>query len=146
MANEDYKDANGEEVALGELHYLDVKRQMIEEQIMNDNASLLDNYQQFTPTTAIYPHANTGDTQELLYLACGLTGEAGEVAEKIKKRFRDNKFDADELAKELGDVMYYLSQISNAIHKPLKNIIVQNRDKLIDRQNRKVLGGSGDNR
>ena len=108
--------------------------------------NILDNYQMFTPTTAIYPHANTGDTMELMYLACGLTGEAGEVAEKIKKRFRDNAFDADELAKELGDVMYYLSQISNAINRPLTQIVIQNRDKLIDRQNRNVLQGSGDNR
>ena len=127
------------------MHYLDVKKDMMEN-TMSENTSLIDNYQQFTPTTAVYPHANTGDTMELMYLACGLTGEAGEVAEKIKKRFRDNNFDNEALAKELGDVLWYLSQLSNAIHHPLSRIIIQNRDKLIDRQNRKVLGGSGDNR
>lgn len=114
--------------------------------MQKESNNILDVYQTFTPTTAVYPRANTGDIQELLYLVAGLSGEAGEVAEKIKKNYRDNHFDLDNFEKELGDVMWYLSQLANATGLSLSSILIKNRDKLIDRQNRDVIQGSGDDR
>lgn len=95
---------------------------------------------------AIYPDSDTGSTRELSYLALGLGGESGEVLEKTKKLIRDNKFDREEVAKELGDVLWYLARYANAIGYDLDTIAQMNIDKLESRKARHVLGGSGDNR
>lgn len=108
--------------------------------------NILDEYKEFTKTTAIYPDALSYNENEALYLALGLADEAGEVAGKIKKLYRDGVLDADALAKEIGDVMWYLTRLSDWVGRDLSNIIRQNMIKLSDRKNRGVLGGSGDER
>lgn len=108
-----------------------------------------DSYQEFTETTAIYPRDNA--LQELTYLALGLSGEAGEVAGKVKKIFRDqgpfvtlaNKAD---VAKELGDVLWYLARLSAAVGRTLSGVAEDNVIKLRSRAQRGVIGGSGDSR
>lgn len=103
-------------------------------------------YQKFTPTTAVYPMAGTRSIEEAMYLSLGLNGEAGEVAEMVKKWWRDGKINVLTLEKELGDVMWYLSQLANCFNLDLTEIIIKNRDKLIDRQNRDQLHGKGNER
>ncbi len=89
---------------------------------------------------------------EDVYFALGMAGEVGEVAEKIKKKYRDGT-DPNattewvvNLAKELGDVLWYLSAVAKFNGIDLDVVAKLNRDKLIDRTNRGVRGGSGDNR
>lgn len=103
---------------------------------------LLVNYQRFTRSTAIYPSGSAG----LAYVALGLNGEAGEVAEKIKKYIRDGVFNKEDVVKELGDVMWYVSQLCNELSVSLEEVINTNMAKLSDRKERGVLGGSGDER
>ena len=81
----------------------------------------------------------------------GLVSEAGEVAGKVKKIFRDNKgmiskITQQELAKELGDVLWYVSQLSTELGLSLDDIAVKNIEKLRSRKKRGKLKGSGDNR
>jgi NTP pyrophosphatase (non-canonical NTP hydrolase) len=87
-----------------------------------------------------------GETR-LVENALGLVGEAGEVAEKVKKLLRDNtKVEAKEIIKELGDVAFYLTALANYFDGSLAEVLEGNMDKLNSRQARGVLGGSGDNR
>ncbi len=107
----------------------------------------LSEYQSRARATAVYPQA--GDN--LLYPTLGLCGEAGEVAEKIKKMVRDDDgVLTDErraaLAKELGDVLWYLAQIATEADLDLAVIAAANIEKLSSRQRRNVLQGSGDDR
>lgn len=108
----------------------------------------LKEYQDWTVSTAMYPHAETGNVEELMYLALGLTGEAGEVANKVKKLFRDgeNQELRTELAKELGDVMWYMARLSSVLKVDLTETLAKNVTKLESRKARGVLTGSGDNR
>jgi NTP pyrophosphatase (non-canonical NTP hydrolase) len=105
-------------------------------------------YQRFTRDTAIYPGAMTGSVQALTYLALGLTGEAGEIANKAKKLLRDG--DTPELryalTGELGDVLWYLTRLADELYISLESLAASNAAKLRDRQVRGVLGGSGDHR
>jgi NTP pyrophosphatase (non-canonical NTP hydrolase) len=103
-------------------------------------------YQDDIGVFAVYPDADTGSNTELSYLALGLGGESGEVLEKTKKLIRDNKFSREEVAKELGDVLWYLTRYANAIGYDLATIADMNVKKLSSRQDRGVLQGSGDNR
>ena len=95
---------------------------------------------------------STGDEfKDLLHWVLGLTGEAGEVAEKMKKIIRDkgsvvSEEDKIEMAKELGDVLWYLAVFANDLGVPLSEIANQNLTKLKSRQARGKLQGSGDNR
>ncbi len=105
-------------------------------------------YQEQALTTVL----STGDDfKDLLHWVLGLTGEAGEVAEKLKKIIRDknslvSEEDKVELAKELGDVLWYIAVFAHDLGVPLDQIAQQNLDKLKSRQARGVLGGQGDNR
>ena len=77
----------------------------------------------------------------------GLVGEAGEVAEKIKKLIRDSSRFTDEgIMKELGDVVFYATALANIYGKGLNEVLELNIAKLDDRQKRGKLKGSGDNR
>lgn len=112
-------------------------------------------YQTIIEETSIYPK-QIG----LAYCAMGLTGEAGEVADKIKKLYRDQQLhtlDAaaemvliDEhkydIAKELGDVLWYVTAMANEIDMDLSEIMEINYTKLIKRRETNTLHGSGDNR
>ncbi len=104
-------------------------------------------YQEKSRQTAIYPGKGTN----FIYPTLGLVGEAGEVAEKIKKTMRDDNGiltdeKKEELKKELGDVLWYLSQLSTEIGASLEDIAKMNIEKLFSRKERGVLSGSGDNR
>ena len=106
----------------------------------------LNEYQQKALETAVYPQEF-----KIIYPSLGLTGEAGECADKVKKVIRDNggQFTEEkkyELAKEIGDVLWYCATFENDIGFDLETIGQMNNDKLHSRQERGVLGGSGDNR
>jgi NTP pyrophosphatase (non-canonical NTP hydrolase) len=109
-------------------------------------------YQRRTANTAIYPSADTPLSYDgLSYCALGLTGEAGEVADKVKKIARDNGgvITAErrgQIAGELGDVLWYVAQLATQLGFDLDAIAQANLDKLADRRERGVLQGSGDNR
>jgi len=86
--------------------------------------------------------------QERLYEnTLGLVGEAGEVAEKMKKLVRDSsRFSNEEIMKELGDVVFYATALANIYGRGLQEVLELNIKKLDDRQKRNKLRGSGDNR
>jgi len=107
----------------------------------------LSDYQARARETAVYPGA--GDN--LLYPTLGLCGEAGEVAEKVKKMIRDDagvlSDDRREaLAKELGDVLWYVAQVATEAGLDLGEVAGANIGKLSSRRARSVLHGSGDDR
>lgn len=104
-------------------------------------------YQKKSRQTAIYP--NKG--KNYIYPVLGLAGEAGEVAEKFKKIIRDNngKINQEkkiEIEKELGDVLWYLSQISTELKIDLDSVAKNNLKKLNSRLKRNCIKGNGDNR
>ncbi len=104
-------------------------------------------YQQRSRETARYPGAGRNST----YPTLGLCGEAGEVADKVKKVMRDHDgvFDAavrDDVALELGDVLWYLAQLATELELDLDAIAEANLAKLSSRAARNVIGGSGDRR
>lgn len=89
--------------------------------------------------------------KDLLHWVLGINGESGEIAEKVKKIIRDKNGkvspeDKKELAKEIGDVLWYLAVLAEDLGVSLEDIAQQNLDKLQSRKQRGVLGGSGDNR
>lgn len=99
-------------------------------------------YQALAQTTAIYPQ-----NAKVFYPCLGLAGEVGEVCEKIKKHVRDGReLDKEELKKELGDVLWYLSALSSDLGIDLEDVAVTNYNKLKSRMERNVISGSGDNR
>ena len=104
-------------------------------------------YQKLSRKTAIYPNKDNNFT----YPTLGLAGEVGEVADKIKKVFRDgdgtvSEEKKQELTKELGDVLWYLAQLSTELGLSLDDIAFKNIVKLYSRMERNTLHGSGDNR
>lgn len=87
----------------------------------------------------------------LVYPTLGLVNEAGELAGKIKKIFRDrggvvSEADREALKGELGDVLWYLAQICTELDLSLEEVAQHNLDKLRSRMERGTLGGDGDNR
>ena len=87
----------------------------------------------------------------LMYLGLGLTSEAGEVADKIKKMIRnENGVMSDDrratIASEVGDVLWYLSQLARQLDVPFSKIAEENIEKLADRARRNVIASDGDNR
>ena len=107
----------------------------------------LNDYQAAALVTAIYPNRGAN----FAYPALGLAGEAGEVADKLKKVIRDNDGVLtdpvrDAVAKEIGDVLWYVSVLAAEMDYDLETIAQDNLDKLASRQQRGVITGSGDNR
>ena len=101
----------------------------------------LNDYQKMAARTAIYK-----STHSVLYPALGLAGEAGEVANKIKKMLRDDDFDRAGVAAEIGDVLWYIAALSRDLNIDLHDIAMQNLEKLYGRKARGTLGGNGDKR
>ncbi|MBI2550735.1 nucleoside triphosphate pyrophosphohydrolase family protein [Candidatus Uhrbacteria bacterium] len=107
----------------------------------------LDEYQQQSRKTALYPQVGSNVT----YPTLGLAGETGEVAEQIKKMLRDDggvmtPQRREAVKKELGDVMWYIAQISSELGFSLEDVAWTNLQKLFSRLERGVLGGSGNDR
>jgi NTP pyrophosphatase (non-canonical NTP hydrolase) len=102
-------------------------------------------YQDQANDLAIYPHE-----ARLVYPALGLTGEAGEVADKIKKIIRDKRtlyvLERTEIAKEVGDVLWYVAALARDLGVDMDTMAQMNLGKLRDRAKRGVIGGSGDSR
>ena len=107
----------------------------------------LNDYQRESRKTAIYPDLGGNP----IYPTLGLVGEAGEVADKVKKILRDKKGLFDEESKdaikfELGDVLWYISQLSSELGYELEEVANANLQKLNGRKNRGTIQGSGDYR
>ena len=101
----------------------------------------LNEYQNAAAKTAVYKTAH-----QILYPALGLAGEAGEVANKVKKMLRDNDFDRDAIVAEIGDVLWYIAALSRDLNVSLHDIALGNIEKLYGCKERGTLQGSGDKR
>lgn len=103
-------------------------------------------YEAMTHETASYPK-HLG----IMYTVLGLNGEAGEVAEKVKKVLRDKPNgatgdDIAEIKKELGDVLWYVARCAHEMGSSLEDVAKMNMEKLLSRKDRGTLHGNGDNR
>jgi len=103
-------------------------------------------YQKEAVSTAIYGAGN-----KIIYPTLGLCGEAGEVAEKVKKVIRDNNGEftdekKQEIKKEIGDVLWYIANIANDLDVSLEDVAQGNIEKLFSRRDRNKIQGDGDNR
>lgn len=106
----------------------------------------INEYQHKAIETAIYGSGNS-----IIYPTLGLAGEAGEVADKVKKVLRDKNGefkDAEkrDIALELGDILWYIAALSRDLGYDLNQIAQYNLDKLASRKERNQISGSGDNR
>lgn len=116
-----------------------------EDREMNKNMIGLNDYQEMALETAIYP-------MPIIYPALGLTGEAGEVADKVKKIIRDHNSDFSNeetrkaIALEIGDVLWYCATLSHDLGYTLEEVADMNHRKLTSRKERGKLHGSGDKR
>lgn len=104
----------------------------------------INTYQQQASKTAIYQ-------DKVIYPTLGLVGEAGEIANKVKKILRDNDGEMQEdvrqnLISELGDVLWYVAALATDLRAELSEVANKNIEKLNSRKNRGTIGGSGDNR
>lgn len=117
-----------------------------------------DEYQKEAHRTAVYPpvYMDNGPLFEksqvdIIYPTLGLVGEAGEIANKVKKVIRDTNGHVsvvrkNELAAELGDVLWYLAETCTALGVNLSKVAEYNLNKLAKRAESGTLKGSGDNR
>ena len=123
---------------------LEAKQWMKERQLSSITAT---DYQARACETAIFPKK-----QAMEYLTLGLTGEAGEIANKVKKFIRDGAAKDEYLAKrieigyEIGDVLWYCAVLAEELEMNLGHIMEKNLEKLADRHKRGKISGSGDHR
>ena len=104
----------------------------------------LNNYQMKARKFSIYP-----ERMKIMYPALGLAGEAGEVADKVKKIYRDGRDDArfkEDIAREIGDVLWYCSALADDLGFSLQQIAEMNIYKLSCRMNKGTIVGDGDDR
>ena len=101
----------------------------------------MNDYQRQAATTAIYPAS-----VQILYPTLGLAGEAGEVANKVKKIVRDGKLDKEAIGSEIGDCLWYIAAICKDLGLKMEDVAQANLDKLRQRQEKGTLSGSGDAR
>jgi NTP pyrophosphatase (non-canonical NTP hydrolase) len=121
-------------------------RKMIEQ---FDDSPTMATYQEIATTTQIYPREHA-----VFYPALGLAGEAGEVANKIKKIMRDTKGDVnnlpgevkDQIASELGDCLWYISALATDLGIGLDGVAFENIKKLDKRKEQGTIHGTGDDR
>ena len=104
-----------------------------------------DMYQKVAKTTAIYPRE-----QAIIYPTLGLTGEAGEVANKVKKIIRDgtdknNEDMVQAISSEIGDCLWYIAVLADDIGFKLSDIAIINLVNLANRKKNGTIRGSGDN-
>lgn len=123
----------------------------LEDYLANPEAALtqsccFDDYQRATHATAVCV-----PDEDITYLALAFCGEAGEVADKVKKEWRDRDlaFSDDTraaIAAELGDVLWYLSELATALGFTLSEVAHGNLVKIFNRFRRGTVHGEGDNR
>jgi NTP pyrophosphatase (non-canonical NTP hydrolase) len=111
---------------------------------MEENKYTFNDYQKLAERTAIY-------TAKLVYPTLGLAGEAGEFSNKVKKIIRDKQGQVDaesreDMIKELGDVLWYLSACATDLGVTLNSVAEQNIAKLNKRLENNTISGNGDNR
>ena len=122
----------------------EAKQWMKEKRVSDISATL---YQEKACETAIFPK-----NKAMEYLTLGLTGEAGEIANKVKKFIRDGAAQDEYLAKrieigyEIGDVLWYCAVLAKEMEMDLGHIMEKNLEKLADRHKRGKISGSGDHR
>ena len=123
---------------------LEAKNWMKERQMSHITAAT---YQEKACETAIFPKH-----QAMEYLTLGLTGEAGEIANKVKKFIRDGAVKDEYLEKriqigyEIGDVLWYCAVLAEELEMNLGHIMEKNLENLADRHKRGKISGSVDNR
>lgn len=93
----------------------------------------------------------TDPTIAPMYFILGLAGESGEIAEKVKKVIRNDggdysTLDREDMARELGDVLWYLSMLADTFGVSLEDVAQKNLAKLADRKDRDVIRSTGDYR
>lgn len=105
----------------------------------------LKEYAKFTPTTFIVPEYQVDAT--FAYLFSGLAAEGGEVAGNYAKYCRGD-FGLDVLRertfKELGDVMYFVTQLANELDINLEEVLLANMSKLKARLATGTIKGDGE--
>ena len=116
---------------------------MTEEEVNYLGGTTFKKYQKAAHKTAVYPEGNG-----IIYNTLGLTSEVGEVASIVSKWVRGDKdhINLDTISKELGDVLWFVSELSYVLGLTLEGIAQENLKKLKDRQERNVLKGDGDER
>lgn len=108
----------------------------------------LSEYQDEAEETAIFPD-ELPDFIEVgqVYTVLGQAGESGEIEEKLKKAIREDDPEyIEDMRAEVGDVLWYLSQVCEEFGWDLGEVAQENIDKLQDRQERGQLTGEGDER
>jgi len=108
-----------------------------------------DDYQKFCDETAFFTSSDS--IESIPYLTIGLAGEVGELANWVKKIYRDSngKPTEDDLNKvkgELGDSLWYIAMVAKKFNFSLNEVIEYNKQKLLQRAKNGTLRGSGDNR
>ena len=111
----------------------------------------MNEYQEKIKEYDLFEATGNYNTVAFVEKVLGLVGEAGETADKIKKILRDKNgvisdVDRLEIAKELGDTLWYLATVARYINMPLEEIAAMNISKLQSRKERNLLKGEGDNR
>ena len=110
-----------------------------------------DEYQTLAAKCDLFDATSDIKSPGFLEKILGLTGEAGETADKFKKIIRDkdgqmSEEDKDAIIKELGDVLWYTASIARYLDIPFSEVAKKNIEKLESRMKRNTLHGSGDNR
>ncbi|QQE11653.1 nucleoside triphosphate pyrophosphohydrolase family protein [Planctomycetota bacterium] len=101
---------------------------------MNQNVTTLNDYQSATATTANEALSTPHNKDGLINCALGLTGEAGEFADAIKKHiFHGHPLDHDHAVKELGDILYYTARAAALLNVDLSDVANTNLKKLHNR-------------
>lgn len=111
----------------------------------------LDHYQKAADVTAVYEGHGTGTWQALAYAALGAAGEAGEIANKVKKVNRDDGMEVtperkEAILGEVGGCLWYLAAVCTELQTSLTQVAKANILQLADRSQRDALWGDGDNR
>ncbi len=106
----------------------------------------INDYQEGIKQFAVYPGSGTGQFPEVNYLLLGLVSEAGELAGKWKKLIRDGTFDQDAFLAEIGDVLWYTTQLCSSAGIKIEDLATLNYEKLAKRKQTNTLKGSGDKR
>lgn len=99
-----------------------------------------------TITTAVYPFAGLGDVQGLMYVALGLAGESGEIANQVKKIARDDGGMVSparrvKIVDELGDVMWYWLRLCYELGIDPYDVLTYNEKKLTERAANGTVNG-----